>query len=234
MLRERRSNANISQSTVHKPKRREGSLPESRESTQLTINFTGDVESNISGIVDCLECSVETRTAVRDILRIYAGKVNKLREERNYCREMLRMMEERESREQRELREEIDHLRQELSFKQKESQFHRCTCIGESDVKTEKYQVFEEEPGITSHVTVPSKPRPKESSPNVFVSSAQASQVEPESRCEETEEQLLVGSSLQSQCVEGHSGAWGEQTASISEEELTRLMVKYNISLEEL
>ena len=57
MLRERRSNANISQSTVHKPKRREGSLPESRESTQLTINFTGDVESNISGIVDCLECS---------------------------------------------------------------------------------------------------------------------------------------------------------------------------------
>lgn len=54
MLRERKSNGNILLGPSHKPKYKETSLPDSKSSIQLTINFTGDIESNISGIVDCL------------------------------------------------------------------------------------------------------------------------------------------------------------------------------------
>ena len=43
MLRERKSNGNILLGPSHKPKHKETSLPDSKSSIQLTINFTGDI-----------------------------------------------------------------------------------------------------------------------------------------------------------------------------------------------
>ncbi len=47
---------------------------------EITIKFVGDMQQNIDEIVSSINCSESTQQEFKNILKIYASKIDKLRE----------------------------------------------------------------------------------------------------------------------------------------------------------
>jgi hypothetical protein len=56
----------------------------------------GDMDENIDDIVSNIKCAESAKEEFKSILRIYANKIVKLREERNFYKELLFLREETE------------------------------------------------------------------------------------------------------------------------------------------
>jgi hypothetical protein len=81
MLRERKGFSNypdpLPSDTARKP---------TSQGADITIRFIGDMEQNIAEVVRGVRCGEGVREEFSSILRIFAGKIGRLREERDFYR----------------------------------------------------------------------------------------------------------------------------------------------------
>ena len=82
MLRERKGFNNypdpLSSDTARKPAL--------QQRAEITIRFVGDMEENIAEVIRGVRCGEAVKEEFSSILRIFAGKIGRLREERDFYR----------------------------------------------------------------------------------------------------------------------------------------------------
>lgn len=85
-----------------------------------------------------VRCSENVREEIRSILKIYASKIIRLRQERNFYKEMLVLREETELEENAKLRQAVKMLEEQIAQRSKDN-CERCTCFEESAFRSSKF-----------------------------------------------------------------------------------------------
>jgi hypothetical protein len=90
------------------------------------------MEENIGEVVRAVKCPEAVREEFSSILRIYANKISKLREERDFYRQLLCLSEDKENEEVTRLRQAVSLLQEQLDSLRLKNNCERCTCLDES------------------------------------------------------------------------------------------------------
>ena len=80
------------------------------DSTSKTIKFVGNLEDNIEELMSSMPINDFCKTEFSQILSIYAKKINKLREERNYYKKIVSGKEEESSKTISKLKKKVREL----------------------------------------------------------------------------------------------------------------------------
>ena len=178
MLRERRGFSNYATPVVESERKSRAEVTD-----EITIKFVGDMDENIEDIAGSVRCSEAARSEIRSILKIYANKIVRLREERNFYKEMLLLREEAELEENIKLKQTVKIMEEQLAQRNKDN-CERCTCFEESAFRSSKFTEDQEGMNRFSRASL-------QSYSNLHSQSEQL---------QKNEEELLIGSSKSSEC----------------------------------